>query len=179
MPGSRWLREAAFRQIPRKARIHTSNSMAETLVSAHCGPAFSVLLPVRLRRALRQNRPLMLPRQPYDQTRCYLTCPRLHCRLTPGNRVSSKFGLPTGLDDTRQMTTQGLLPEADATQPEPTHVAARTPAHLAAVANAHLKLAVGLAQNHGLLCHSLSLSPSRHTQRRHLCTGCVLKPRLN
>jgi hypothetical protein len=63
------------------------------------------------------------------------------------------LGLPARLYNTWQIATQRFTPETDPAQSKAPHVPARAPAHLAAVTDPHLVLALGFSRNHRFLRH--------------------------
>ena len=64
------------------------------------------------------------------------------------------MGLPAGLGDTRQLTHQGALPEADAAEAEAAHVGARSTADETAMVGAHWEALFALRLgDHRLLGH--------------------------
>src|SRR3712207_844357 len=80
------------------------------------------------------------------------------------------IGSPARLRDARQVAQQGALPEADAAQRKAADVAARAPAHDAAVIGANREALVALRLgDHRLLGHGVWFPPP--VSRRTACRG--------
>jgi hypothetical protein len=76
--------------------------------------------------------------------------------------ISSR--LPGGLNDPRQLASQGLLPEANAAELKLADVASRAAADLAAVPDANRVLPPTFPDNDGLLGHNSVASSKGHAQ---------------